>query len=168
MAPFIYGTPEKLQDGRYYVKIESSPMTIVNVKISKDSDGTFLVHMNDTAIIQAFDEQIMDDAALNSLEWFKKEISREVISGIFQGSLDNSSVVCDEIFTPKGRSATVFFDDSKNITEYNPESVYTALIQLDGLWFLKKSFGTSWKLIQARAKKPVKKIECVIPDDDSD
>lgn len=167
MAPFIYGTPEKLQDGRYFVKIESNPMTIVNVRISKDTDG-YSVEINDPSIIQAFESQIIDDASLNSVAWFKKEISRDVISNIFQGSLDGSNLVCEEALDPKGRTTTVFFDENKNIIEFSPDLVYTALVQLDGLWFLKRSFGTSWKIIQARAKRPQKKIECVIPDDDSD
>jgi hypothetical protein len=109
------------------------------------------------------DHQVIDDAVEHSKDWFSKEISRDTISKYFQSSIEDSSVQVTV-------SKPVFFATNKEITKTPPApgAICSVLLQLEGLWFLKRSFGPVWKLVQVRERKHVEPVKCMIDDSDDD
>lgn len=159
----------KLPDGRYYVKLSNDVRVIEkNVKIGEIQDD-MVVTLSDTSQIQAHDQKIIDAAFENSTQWFQREIVKDVISGYYQSALEDKILQIVPNTTPKGKLAVGMFSDAKDpLDRVDPGTVCTVLLQLDGLWFLKKSFGPVWKLMQVRVKRQAKPIQCLIDDEDSD
>ena len=163
-----YSTPEKLNDGRYFVKVlEPFVTTIKDVNISR-SDEFFNIRLSDSSVITDIESQIIDDSVANSVQWFSKEISKDVVSNYFQSAVDENVVQVEDNLNSRGKSQVVFFNPNKESTQLDESATYLALVQLDGIWFLKKSFGPVWRLIQARVKKEVQPPSCLIKDEDSD
>lgn len=167
-----YTVPEKLSDGRYYVRLsEPYYVTLPNVTIG-ESSGDMIVNGSSVADkIGEIDRQLVDDAVANSESWFNKVVSKETISTYFQSALeDQNTLTVSPVTNSKGKVNIGFFGENKDpLTEPpQPGTVCNVLVQLDGLWFLRRSFGPAWKIVQVRVKKQVQPIKCLIPDSDSE
>lgn len=165
-----YTSPVKVPDGRYIVKTASPKLvTLYNVVITKQGDDCYCIQVpgNDKTL-DDIDKEIVNDAVTHSTEWFRKEMSHDIVSSYFQSSVDDGVLQVDEVVNARGKSQVLFFGQSKEVIEFVSGSTYNVLLQLDGLWFLKRSFGTTWKIVQARMKKDVQPVECLIRDEDSD
>ena len=159
----MYSSPEKLQDGRYFVKVDPAYyVQLQSVTIGELNQSDTIVHGDMTKIAQV-DQKLIDDAVENSKEWFSKEISRDTIAKYYQTSIEDCTV---QVIAPK----PVFFATNKEITKTPPApgAICTVMLQLEGLWFLKRSFGPVWKLVQVRERKHVEPIKCMIDDSDED
>lgn len=164
-----YCNPEKLSDGRYYVKI-SDDVTMVekNVKIGQIQDDMILT-LSNVESIKNIDDAIIQDAVGHSKDWFQKEISRDILDNYYQSALEDNVLQVVAPKNPRGKFTIAMFTENKETLEkIEPGTICNVLLQLDGIWFLKKSFGPVWKIIQVRTKRQPKKIECMIHDDDSD
>jgi len=160
-----YGTPQKLPDGRYFLKI-SGARHQVNGLVLQDSFATKSVNFKtDSDIFTSIDEQILTQAKQSKQEWFGKELSDETIQNAFQESVTDG-VLGASLATIKGQVATVAFDTRKNAVELQDiqtGTVCDCVLELSGLWFLKKSFGPIWRVIQVRVRAAPKVPE--IPKD---
>lgn len=171
-GPIVYGTPEKLQDGRYFVSAstESGPIfvTLRDVKVGDICDDMVLT-LSTLGDVQAIDSVVIDAAEINSTAWFSKEISRETLVNYYQSSLEDCILQVVPNLNSKGKVNVAFFGQNKEVLKtVEPGAVCTVLVQFDGLWFLKRSFGPVWKLVQARVKKEIQPVQCIIRDEDSD
>lgn len=157
----MYTAPEKLQDGRYFVRVDPAyHVQLQSVTIGELSQSDVIVH-GDMSKISQVDQQLIDDAVENSKEWFSKEISKDTITKYYQSSIEDSSL---QVYASK----PVFFGVNREITKTPPApgSICSVLLQLEGIWFLKRSFGPVWKLIQVRERKQVEPVQCLIDSDD--
>lgn len=164
-----YSVPEKLPDGRYYVKINDDVTRVEkDVRIGQIQDDMILTLSNPDGI-QNIDSAIIDDAVIHSNDWFQREISRDILEKYYQSSLEDNVLQVIAPKTSKGKYSIAIFAENKEVlSNIEPGTVCNVLLQLDGIWFLKKSFGPVWKIIQIRQKRQPKKIECRIEDDESD
>ncbi len=166
-----FTSPVKLPDGRYYVKVANDTGARIlerNVKLGEIQEDMVLT-LSDVSQITSFDEKIINHAVENSSQWFQREITQEVIKGYYQSALDDNILQCIPNVSPKGKISVALFSDAKEaLTKVEAGTVCTVLLQLDGIWFLKKSFGPVWKLIQVRVKRQAQPIQCLIEDEDSD
>jgi hypothetical protein len=151
-----YGTPQKLPDGRYFLKItgvthQVNNLTLqdnlenktVNFKVSEGSD-----------LFSKIDQDILTRAKTSKMEWFGKELSDETIMNAFQESVTDG-ILGANLASVKGQIVTTVFDSAKNVVERQDVKTDTkcdVLIELSGLWFLKKSFGPIWRVIQIRVR----------------
>jgi hypothetical protein len=159
----MYSAPEKLHDGRLFVKIDPAHyVQLQSVTVGELSSTETIVHGDMSKIIQE-DSRIIDDAVTNSTSWFGKEWSREQLQNYYQSSIDDSSLQV-QTGTP------TFFTPSKEHSKVPPSSgsICSVLLQLEGLWFLKRSFGPMWKLVQVRERKKVEPVKCLIDDSDDE
>ena len=160
-----YGTPQKLPDGRYFLKI-SGARHQVNGLILQDSLAAKSVNFKtDSNIFSVIDEEILTQAKQSKQEWFGKDLSDETILNAYQESVTDGVLVAS-LATIKGQVATVAFDTRKNpveLQDIQPEMTCDCVLELSGLWFLKKSFGPIWRVIQVRVRAPPKAPE--IPKD---
>lgn len=156
-----YATPQKLPDGRYFLKITGARHQ-VNGLILQDSLASKSVNFKtESKIFSEIDEQILTQAKLSKQEWFGKDLSDETIQNAWQESVTDG-VLGASLATVKGQVVTVAFDTRKNpveLQDIQPETSCDVVLELSGLWFLKKSFGPIWRVLQVRVRAPPKTAE---------
>lgn len=157
-----YATPQKLPDGRYFLKITGARHQ-VNGLILQDSLASKSVNFNtgSSNLFSVIDEQILTQAKLSKQEWFGKDLSDETIQNAWQESVTDG-VLGASLATVKGQVATLAFDTRKNpveLQDIQPETSCDVVLDLSGLWFLKKSFGPIWRILQVRVRAPPKTPE---------
>lgn len=170
-----FGDPVKLTDGRYFVKITTggSPVHVslkdtIIFDPNSAEDVSLKISESDTETISQWDAKCVESAVENSTKWFHKEISADVINSYFQSSLDTQVLDVLPSINSKGKVNTAYFDSAKNqIQKIEDNTNASVLLQLDGLWFLRKTFGPVWRLVQVKVKKTVEPVQCML-DDDSD
>lgn len=164
-----YGKPTKLQDGRYFLKIsqgngEKVIKQINNVIVQDDS----CYKVSSADIFEAIDDEIISQAEKNSEEWFSKKFDRDTLKAAFDSSI--SAGILEAQFARKNTVVmTKVFDNSKNevaLDSLVPGTKCDILVELVGLWFIKKSFGPVWRVAQARLKKETKFIQQYMFEDE--
>jgi len=152
-----YGIPVKLPDGRYFLKMANALHQVNGVKLVDSLAGSsisFQIPEAGQAIINKCDEDIIAKAKECKVDWFGKELSDETIQTAYQDSLteDTLSVAPAKL---KGEVVLTAFDMKKNPVELQDVKEGTTcdvLFELAGLWFLKKSFGPIWRVVQVRVR----------------
>jgi hypothetical protein len=152
-----YGKPQKLPDGRYFLRISGKTQQ-VNGLVLQDSLETktvnFKVPEGTLDVFKTIDDELLAQAKASKVEWFGKELSDETIMNAFQESVTDGTLGAS-LSTTKGRVNTIAFDTQKNQVELqavSPESKCDVVLELAGLWFLKKSFGPIWRVLQVRVR----------------
>jgi hypothetical protein len=180
MATVVYEDPVRLQDGRYFVKASTSDNKPVYVSINnsiintqapwdQSTDIPIVLSDADVANIQKWDSMFMADAVTNSTKWFQREFTEDVITSYYQSALEGSTLETQPSVNSKGRVNVAFFLFNNDITKnFEAGSQCRLLIQFDGLWFLRKSFGPVWKITQVKMRKVAEPVKCLIQDEDSD
>jgi len=152
-----YGKPQKLPDGRYFLRISGKTQQ-VNSLVLQDTLDTktvkFKVPEGSSDIFKTIDEELLAQAKASKVEWFGKELSDETILNAFQESVTDG-ILDASLATVKGQVTTTAFDTQKNPVELQAvktESKCDLVLELAGLWFLKKSFGPIWRVLQVRVR----------------
>lgn len=145
-----YGKPIKLQDGRYFVKISTKTgdrvlKQINNVEVQESNC------YNVPCDLKEFDEQIISQAEVCSEEWFGKKIDIDQLKKVFDSSVSVGVLEASPV-----PNKTKVFDIERK--EVNLDVLINGvkcdiIVELCGIWFLKKSFGPVWRLVQARLRK---------------
>lgn len=154
-----YGKPQKLPDGRYFLKI-SGARHQVNGLVLQDALAAKSVNftVTDSSLFQNIDAELLAKAKESKTEWFGKELSDETINNAFQESVTDG-VLGASLWTNKGQVVTTAFDTKKNQVDLETIKEGTTcdvVFELSGLWFLKKSFGPIWRAIQIRVRSGAK------------
>ena len=151
-----YGKPQKLPDGRYFLRISGKTQQ-VNGLVLQDSLETKTVNFKvpeGSDIFNRIDEELLTQAKESKVEWFGKELSDETIANAFQESVTDG-VLGASLASVKGQVVTMAFDSQKNalaLEDVAAGSQCDVVFELAGLWFLKKSFGPIWRVIQVRVR----------------
>jgi hypothetical protein len=109
------------------------------------------------ALISKFDtvdEAILTEAKNSKVEWFGRELSDETIQGAFQSSLTDGALGVS-LAKVKGEVVTKVFNSQKEdigLSNIAAGTQCDVLVDLSGLWFLKKSFGPIWRVVQVRVR----------------
>lgn len=169
------GKPQKLPDGRYFLRISGATHQ-VNGLVLQDTLGAKSVNFkvpDATDIFKTIDEQLLTKAKESKVEWFGKELSDDTILNAFQESVTDG-VLGASLASVKGQVTTTVYDTQKNpmaIQDVAPETKCDVVFELAGLWFLKKSFGPVWRVLQVRvrgAPRVVPPKEYMFTDDPED
>jgi len=171
-----YDAPIKLPDGRYYVKI------------SKESGGKVLKQLNSLEFrgdgcyqsigvsesISPVDTEIINKAVEKSETWFNKSITKEVLETMFESSV-NDGVFEASLIKSKGKVSTIVYDQNKSeipMSEFKPGTKCDIIVELSGIWFLRRNFGAIWRIVQIRVKSSKPKVylfeDDSTPDDDDE
>lgn len=154
------GTPSKLQDGRYFLKVsgEKALYQLNNVRLTVSEDNQATVTGADPALFEQIDDQIITQAKESKVAWFGKEISDETVVGAYQKSLNLESELCASLTTIKGKVVTTAYDTQKK--QVSLDDIGTgpvdAWFELIGLVFTKRTFEPVWKVIQVRIRSAPK------------
>jgi len=155
-----YGKPQKLPDGRYFLKINGARHQVNGVTIQDSlTSKSVNIKVSDSNLFSTIDNEVLSRAKESRVEWFGKELSDETIANAFQESVTDG-VLSSSMMVVKGEVVTTAFDTQKNpidLQEVAVGSKCDILVELSGLWFLKKSFGPIWRVIQVRVRNGVQK-----------
>jgi hypothetical protein len=150
-----YGKPQKMPDGRYFLKINGSRYQVNGVTVQDPlTSKSVNIQINDSNVFSTVDSELLNQAKESRVEWFGKELSDETIGNAFQESLTDG-ILNASLATVKGQVVTTAFDGHKNsieLQEVLSGSKCDVLLELSGLWFLKKSFGPIWRIVQVRVR----------------
>lgn len=175
----IYGkTPKQLQDGRFFVKatrddgenarvfVQLNNTTILS-EFSGDDEIILQVDESQREKLTAIDENTLRAAKELSSEWFKKDLSEKTLTAAYSKSVSDDHMTVTKM-THKGNVLTKVYDHKKTLVE-NPDiedgTLCDVLLEFTGVWFLKKTYGPVWRLVQVRLKAPPRKKKIVaVPD----
>lgn len=156
-----FSEPKKIPDGRYFVKVTSDTSSgrvlkqLNNVVLNTPfAEGdTVTISLSSAAIdhIKAVDLEILKAAETNSTSWFQKELKSQTLDAAFTKSLSDTSMNLSKM---KG-SQLKAYSASKELVDPNVfmcDTVCDVVVELVGIWFMKKTFGTAWRLVQMREK----------------
>jgi hypothetical protein len=151
-----YGKPSKLQDGRYFLRVTNGDGSRVLKQINGvDVQEAHCLKVPQSVDLREFDDDILASAEKNSEEWFGKKFDLDALKKAFDSSVN--TCLLEAPFAKRGGTvATRVFDCERK--EVSPDVLVPGtkcdvVVELVGLWFLKKSFGPVWRLVQARLKK---------------
>jgi hypothetical protein len=158
MAEFVYSEPNKLPDGRYFVRITKSDDSRIFEQINKAEvlSEAYCYRVPKTASLAKYDEIIINQAIKSSEAWFSKQVEEGVLRGVYESSISEDGVIEAPFTKIKGSVITLAFNADKERVELStvaPGTQWDMLIELVGIWFLKKTFGPVWRVIQMRHSK---------------
>jgi hypothetical protein len=154
-----YGTPVKIPDGRYFLKVSAKGDARVfhqvnNVPVESPlTKETRQVNLKvpSKTLFENIDNELLSQAEVSKLEWFGKDVSADTIRSAYQASLSADGELSASLASIKGKVVTTFFDAQKNPIE-EISGACDFLLELAGLWFLKRSFGPIWRVVQVRQR----------------
>jgi hypothetical protein len=158
-----YTKPQKLPDGRYFLKttkddgkrITHQVNGVMNQESLDSKTVTFtLSDKEHLELFESIDKEFVEQAKKNKQEWFGKEISDETLENAYQESVSDGCLQTS-LATVKGAVVTTAFDTKKQevaLKDIKAGTKMDVLFELAGLWFLKKSFGPIWRIMQVRVK----------------
>lgn len=129
--------------------------------------------------IKVLDEVMLKAAHENSAEWFGKKMAPEVLGEFYRKLVKPSN---NPLFAPtmklkiplvNGEISTQVFDESKapKTMDYVTKGTSCRLIiELGSIWFINKSFGVSWKVLQMAVVSRPRRMEtfAFVDDDDAE
>ena len=153
-----FSEAQKLPDGRYFVKAKNEDNSRVFVQLNKVKLITPYAEGDDVTLqtdrsFQEFDSEIMDAAKDNSTSWFGREVQVKTIEAAYQKSTTNNTMIVNKFANMKAFDALREQIDANDIVA---DTVCDCIVEFVGLWFMKKTFGAHWRLVQLRKKKDPK------------
>jgi len=151
-----FGEPKKLPDGRYFLKVTNGTHQLNGLKLQGTLE-TKSVNFSVPESVDLFtkiDAEIVAKAKESSVAWFGKELSADTITNAYQESVTDGTLGAS-LATVKGQVTTTAFDSQKTPLELptvKDGATCDIILELSGLWFLKKSFGPVWRVLQVRVR----------------
>jgi len=161
-TPFGMSVFDKVQPPKYSVEL--------NLRGHDDPAANPNVAAIYTAL-NSLDEFMVEQGVKNSKQWFKADMSRDVISALYTPSLrfakDGNGVrkpypptLKIQLRQKAGVWDSDVYDDKNNSLKGTPleevlvkRAQLTVLMKCTGVWFAGGKFGLSWKAMQIRADK---------------
>lgn len=156
-------------------KMESLGCTKWQYNSQSPEKYTFIMRCSSAFVqwCQAIDQCILSKAYENATCWLGREYTLETIRTMFQDTVKedmHGDPVLKLNVAFRGSDCLVpFFDAQGNVIDMadipRDEVLSSAIIEIDGLWFLKGKFGIKMKLSQVKFHGATKKY-AFLPDDD--
>lgn len=150
----LYNAPAKGDDGLYFVKALNDSKRKCLVQLNKvkiaDVSGDIVMDLGSEANIskiQEIDAQNLSAAVENAETWFGKKLSDKVVEGAYTSSVADNQITGERI------EVTKVFNSDQEMVDFDvvqPEKTCDVILEFAGLWFAKKSFGSSWNVVQVR------------------
>lgn len=153
----VFKDIQKLQDGRRFAKLSERTLVqlnnvILGTPFAEGSDVTLT--LSDPSSVRDFDARVLECARENSTSWFEREVPQKTLETALQ-----RSVVDSNMNVSKSRVVKAFDVDRSEIDPNSLEADTQCDVVLEavGVSFMKKTFGTSWRVVQVRKKKEPRK-----------
>lgn len=150
----LYNAPAKGEDGLYFVKALNDSKRKCLVQLNKvkiaDISGDIVIDLEtetNTSKIQVIDTDNLAAAVENAETWFGKKLTEKVVEGAYTSSITDGQITGERIEVLKVFNAEQEEVDFENL---QPGKTCDVILEFAGLWFAKKSFGSSWNVVQVR------------------
>ena len=150
--------PKKTPDGRYYVRPTEQIIVQLNgVKLAtnytESESVTLVLDDSHQAKISAIDSSNLDAAKANCEAWFQRQVADKTLDAAYTKSFSGGTMnVSKPVYSKVYRDKEVI--TGEDLTEGVQCDV---VLEFSGVWFTKKAFAPSWKIVQTRVKSPPKK-----------
>lgn len=159
--------PKQLPDGRFFVKVSNDDDSRVLVQLNNsqlnsdlsEDDISIVVHEQFQQGIVDLDASTVGAASTSCKDWFGKELTAKTLEAAFSRSLVDSTIDVSKLAS-KHKVLTKVYDHTKTEVADGvvvSGTVCDVLLECTGIWFLKKTYGLVWRLVQIRLKPPPKK-----------
>jgi Family of unknown function (DUF5871) len=164
-----FGDVIKVPDGRFYLKVTGQNRVVLkNVPCESFEYKPLSFHVSDVQRIKELEQSVIEKAKEKSEEWFGRSVQPSVIEKAFQSSL-SGDMFDTQLARSKGKVVTTFWDAQKKMVDILPDgTTVDMIVELSGVWFLKKSFGPIFTILQVKESKQVKPIQYLFEDDPED
>ena len=165
----IYGPPKKLPDGRYYLKIEKEDggrvmhqmnSSKIVTRFDESEDNTIELSSAGVDRISAIDAEIITAAKENCQAWFGKQLAPQTLETAYTKSVKGVIMNVSKA-TVKNQVVTKVYSSTKECissSELAEGVVCDVILELSGIWFMKKTFGPIWRIAQVKMSAPPKKL----------
>jgi hypothetical protein len=150
----LYNAPAKGDDGLYFVKAlnDTKRKCLVQLNGVKviDVSGDMVLDLateNNLNKIGAIDTLNLEAAQKNCETWFGKQLTEKVIQGAYTPSVADGQITGECIEVTKVFNTQ---QEQVDLEIIQPGKVCDVILEFAGLWFAKKSFGSSWNIVQVR------------------
>ena len=148
----------KNDQGEYSVRItreDGKPVfhQLNNVALSLDESAKEMTIRGDVSSLLGFDEAIMEYAKQHSSDWFGRKVADGTLAKAYQGQVEGEDSLVADMF----EGARYYSQDKeiKDSAELSQDDLYGhVIVELHGLWFVKKNFGPVWRLVQVKDAPP--------------
>jgi hypothetical protein len=165
-----FSAPVKVPDGRYYLKVtKDNRILLNNVKADSFVSKPVSISLEEPQAqkVKDMEDVIMTKAKENAVEWFGRDVHVATIQKAFQSSvsLDNKFEV--SLSTKKGEVTTAFWGPGKTLMAIDADwsGGSDIIVELSGVWFLKKSFGPIFKILQVKSAVNKRQVEYLFPEE---
>jgi len=167
-----YTTLKKLEDGSYYSSISTDSdqplvVRVNNVTVSEgtlegDDDLWFDVGDGESEL-STYENEILEEVKSDPEKWFNKKVREKTIESSWQSHLSQHGT----FQVTKSKVLKIFNKDTHEpvIDMDSSQDTCDILVQIQGLQFLKKSFGMVLKLHQVQVTSAVEESQEVNHDD---
>jgi hypothetical protein len=150
----LYNAPAKGDDGLYFVKALNDTkrkclVQLNGVKVA-DVSGDMVLDLateDNLNKITAIDTLNLEAAQENCETWFGKQLTEKVIQGAYTSSVADGQITGECIEVTKVFNTQ---QEQVDLEIVQPGKTCDVILEFAGLWFAKKSFGSSWNVVQVR------------------
>ena len=156
-----FNQPKKTPDGRYYVKVSSEVLVQLDsvTLLSPFAEGdSVTLGLNEKSLeeLRKYDACVLQAAREKSTLWFQREVQEKTLDTAYTRSFKDTTMNASKVLK-SGKLMTTAYDhkhekmDPNSLTENTQCDV---ILEFSGVWFAKKTFGPSWRVVQVRTKPP--------------
>lgn len=168
-----YEDPKQLPDGRFFARASNDNGSKIFVQLN----GSTIINSDEITLqlssaglqkVKSIDTDVLQDAKVHSVSWFGREIQQKTLDTAY-----NYSVTSDNYMnvTKSTKNPLTYYDCTKTLKDSSlleNGTVCDVLLEMVGVWFLKKTFGVQWRIVQVRDTKSVKVPQYLFEDDDEE
>lgn len=150
----LFNSPTKGDDGLYFVKALNDDKRKCLVQLNKvkiaDISGDVVFDLSsesNISKIEEIDTLNLEAARDNCESWFGKELSENVLKGAYTTSIVDGQLTGERI------EVTKIFNSQQELIDFEEVQAgrtCDVILEFAGIWFAKKSFGSSWNVVQVR------------------
>jgi hypothetical protein len=158
----FYNTLSKGEDGLYHIGALTDEkkrcyVQVRGLKVVEDDASEITFDLSSATGVDKIEDihtKNIEAALENSNTWFGKQLTTQAIKKFY---MKEDTLAAERI------GATKIFNEKKEAVDMEtvaPGTECTAFLEYAGLWFAKKAFGPTWKLVQLKINpKPEPKPE---------
>jgi len=160
-----FTSPKKTPDGRYFLKVSNDDnsrvllqlnKTVLKTKLSESLDCTLGLSDLGQAKIKEIDSLVVKEAENSSELWFGKKLGQATLKSAYTG-LSEDTLNVNKV-QQKGVCLLNIFNHKRDALaqeDIEIESECDVIVEFSGVWFMKKTYGPIWKLVQVKTRKEI-------------
>lgn len=168
-----YEEPKQLSDGRFFARAFNETGSKIVVQLNRSiiinaDEITLQLSVDGCNKMKNIDTSVLQDAKVHSVSWFGREVQQKTLDTAY-----NYSVTSDNYMNviKSTKNPLTYYDCNKTLKDgslLENGTICDVVLEMVGVWFLKKTFGVQWRIVQVRDTKSVKVPEYLFQDEEEE